>query len=175
MKTTKRIFAILLSLLVLVGLFAVAASAEGDSNKTCKCSKGHEMRLIIDQSCNEVLKEGEKNYMVFVCDVCSETKRVEGKRAHEEIIINGKESTCTENGLSEGLQCKVCGKITKEQTVTEKKPHVDNGNHYCANCKTDMLENRCAYCDQEHGTDFGGRMTAFFHSIALFFRNMFNR
>jgi len=172
MKSTKRFFAILLSMLMLVSVFAFAASAATD--KTCKCENLHDMKLIVDYSCKKDLK---KNYMVFYCEICDTYKTVDLEKAgeHEEEIIKGKDSTCTENGLSDGVKCKVCGDTIKEQTVTEKKPHVNNGEDYCANCGADMLENRCPYCNKDHGTSFGGRITRFFHDIAYNFQKMFNR
>ena len=174
MKTTKRILAILLSLFMLVGLFTLAVSAEGEDPKTCTCSAGHEMRLLIDQSCNENLKDGEKNYMVFICDDCNETIKVEGKLPHDFETIKGTKATCTQDGLKDGNKCKVCGKI--EQETLKASGHVDNGDGYCSNCKADLAgDSRCAYCHHVHGSDFNGKMTAFFHNIALFFQNMFNR
>lgn len=172
MKTTKRILAILLTLLTLFGICAFAAFAV--DGKTCKCANKHDMKLIVDYSCK---KDIEKNYMVFYCETCDTYKTVDldAPGPHDPEVIKGKNASCTENGLTDGEKCKVCGEITKEQKATNKAPHVNNGEDYCANCGADMLDNRCPYCNKDHGTSFGGKITRFFHDIAYRFQSFFGR
>lgn len=44
---------------------------------------------------------------------------------HTEETIPGKEATCTEDGLTEGIKCSVCGEILKAQETIEAKGHTE--------------------------------------------------
>ncbi|MBQ4468462.1 MAG: fibronectin type III domain-containing protein [Firmicutes bacterium] len=58
---------------------------------------------------------GEKK---FTCSVCGYTKTEEiPAKGHVEEILPGKEATCTEDGLTEGKKCSVCGEILVAQEV----------------------------------------------------------
>ena len=55
----------------------------------------------------------------FYCDVCEEDLCTE----HEEEVIPGKNATCTETGLTDGVKCSVCGETLKEQEEIEALGH----------------------------------------------------
>ncbi len=75
---------------------------------------------------------------------------VTAKKAHTEEVITGKAATCSEDGLTDGKKCTVCGEITVEQTkidahhtemiLTQKYP----------NCTEDGLTEgkQCTVCGE---------------------------
>ena len=69
---------------------------------------------------------------------------------HVEAIIEGKEATCTEAGLTEGKYCSVCEEILLEQQVIEPghTPTVLEG--VAATCTTDGLTegSQCSVCNE---------------------------
>ncbi len=171
MKLTKRVLALVLSVLMLLSVFAVCASAKAGDRNCSTCP--NKMNVIADYSCAEV-NEPEKNYVLYYCPKCDKTDRyyVDTPDDHIFVPAKGKEATCTEKGFT-AKECSVCHKLVKEETGL--KDHIKGDDGYCVNCHLDMLTDRCPYCQQQHGDDFGGRITRFFHNIALFFQNMFNR
>lgn len=42
---------------------------------------------------------------------------------HVAVMISGKDATCTENGLTEGKYCSLCGKVLKKQTAIDALDH----------------------------------------------------
>ena len=58
-----------------------------------------------------------------ICDICGEEYGV--LLAHTEKTIGGKAPTCTEEGLTDGKTCTVCGEIIKEQEVIEATGHTE--------------------------------------------------
>ena len=44
-------------------------------------------------------------------------------KGHKETVLSAVEQTCTETGLTEGLICTVCEKVTCSQNVIKKNPH----------------------------------------------------
>ena len=177
MKMTKRFFALLLTVLMLLSVFALAASAKAEEINCSFCGKP--MSVVADYSCKEDLGKNEKNYVIYYCQNCDNDQPVivylDERADHTPEVVKGTESTCTKKGLNDGKVCSVCGKELEKQTEKDFAPHEWDENNYCKNCGADKLTDRCPYCQQEHGTDFGGKMTRFFHNIAYFFQNMFNR
>ena len=93
------------------------------------------------------------------CANCGETQTVvvsEGK--HTEETIEGKAATCTENGLTDGIKCSVCGATLKEQEVIPATEHKNTelrnskkatcieegytGDTYCKDCNTLLSEGK---------------------------------
>lgn len=74
----------------------------------------------VDPTCDE------KGYTTYTCSGCTETK-VEDEPAtgHKEETVAAKAATCTEDGLTEGKKCSVCGVITEKQTVVSATGHTD--------------------------------------------------
>ena len=50
---------------------------------------------------------------------------LDGHICNGNIIIPAKSATCTDNGLTEGTQCDICGAVTKEQTKIDKLGHTE--------------------------------------------------
>lgn len=62
------------------------------------------------------------------------------EHVHTEVVVEGKQPICTEDGLSEGVKCSECGEWIKEQTVLAAAGHVDeNKDEICDVCK-EVLE-----------------------------------
>ncbi len=58
---------------------------------------------------------------------------------HTEEVIPGKEPTCTEPGLTEGVWCPICGEILVEQEEIPVTEHTDeNGDYVCDDCGEDL-------------------------------------
>lgn len=57
------------------------------------------------------------------CDALHTKGTVVNKLAHTEETITGKAATCTEDGLTDGKKCSVCGEVTVEQTVITANGH----------------------------------------------------
>ena len=69
-------------------------------------------------------KDDDKNYK---CDICEANLCTD----HVEETIVGKDATCTENGLTDGKQCSICGSIMLAQEVINALGHkasADDGN-----------------------------------------------
>ena len=57
------------------------------------------------------------------CSTCGATEGV--AKDHVEETIPGKAATCTEEGLTEGKKCSVCGTVTKVQETIAKTAHTE--------------------------------------------------
>lgn len=59
------------------------------------------------------------------CSDCDYSTASEFRPAlgHTEVSVKGKEATCTETGLTDGIKCSVCNEFIKEQTIIPKKDH----------------------------------------------------
>lgn len=67
---------------------------------------------VINPTCTE------EGYQRFVCTVCKEeVNETIPALGHEETVIKGKEATCTEDGLSDRIYCKICEAVISEQIV----------------------------------------------------------
>ena len=65
--------------------------------------------------------EGEETR---TCTVCGETEtRTADKAAHTPVTVEGKDATCTEEGLSDGEKCSVCGETLREQETIPALGH----------------------------------------------------
>lgn len=98
-----------------------------------------EKEWIIDQkpSCTE---EGSKHQVCLICGATINTTAIE-KLPHTEEIIPGKAPTCTEDGLTDGKKCSVCGEILVEQKIIPKTPHIDeNLDNICDVCGATIKE-----------------------------------
>ncbi|MGN0469244.1 MAG: fibronectin type III domain-containing protein, partial [Acutalibacteraceae bacterium] len=66
-------------------------------------------------------------YITYTCSVCGESyaEKTENALGHSEVTDEAVLPTCTENGLTQGSHCSVCGIIIKAQTVIEKTGHTE--------------------------------------------------
>ena len=91
-------------------------------------AKGHTPAEAVKENEVEPTCSVEGSYdEVVYCSVCEEelsreTKTVE-KLAHTPEVVPGKEATCSEEGLTDGEKCSVCGEVLKEQEPIEKLAH----------------------------------------------------
>lgn len=60
----------------------------------------------------------------MTCSVCGEKAGV--PKGHKETTVKGKDATCTETGLTDGIQCSVCKTWIKEKEVIPAKGHKEN-------------------------------------------------
>ena len=68
----------------------------------------------------------EEGYTKKICALCGKEKiEVIEKKQHTVVTDAGKDSTCTETGLTAGSHCSVCNTVITAQTVVEKKPHTE--------------------------------------------------
>ena len=63
-------------------------------------------------------------------------------KGHTEVVIEGKEATCTEDGLTEGKKCSVCGEILEAQEVIPAKGHTE-----------EVIEGKEATCTEDGLTE----------------------
>ena len=120
-KTLKLILAIIGSVLVVAlitgGIVAIASAVK--KNKQAKCQHEYgEMTIISNATC-------EENGVQFqTCTLCgyehSEDILATG---HTELLILPQDATCTQTGLSDGIDCLVCGKVLVERQVIPAKGH----------------------------------------------------
>ena len=83
---------------------------------------------------------------VTCCSVCGKelsrrTVLLE-KLPHEEVTVAGQAPTCTENGLTEGKQCTICGQMTAARQPISAVGHTDADRNY-----------RCDTCGEKLCTD----------------------
>jgi hypothetical protein len=65
----------------------------------------------------------ENGYTTFTCE-CGETyKDNEVPAAHTEQVLDAKEATCTEDGLTQGKKCSACGEVFTAQEKVDAKGH----------------------------------------------------
>lgn len=85
-------------------------------------STGHNhVGVVTDPTCTE------GGYTTFTCSKCGDiyTGDVTAKLGHTEEVVEGKDATCTETGLTDGKKCTVCGVTTVEQTTIPAKGHTE--------------------------------------------------
>ena len=81
--------------------------------------EGAEWLTVIYPSCST---EGVKSH-ICSCGAVVESEELE-KLAHTETDLLEKAATCTEEGLTAGKQCVICGTVTVSQTPLAKSSHV---------------------------------------------------
>lgn len=97
-----------------------------------------------------------EGYTTYTCSVCQDSYVGDKipKKGHDERIIPGKAATATEDGLSDGLECRVCAKVLVEQTVISAYGH-----NYIATVTAPGCEEvgyttyTCADCGEEYVSD----------------------
>ena len=80
-------------------------------------------------------------YTTYTCSVCGDSYigNEVGPLGHTEQIVLGKQETCTETGLTDGIKCSVCDEILTEQTEIPAYGHIDiNKDYMCDVCEQDL-------------------------------------
>lgn len=94
------------------------------------------------------LQEGS---VLYACSRCDEVRRESTpKGAHMPETVPGKDATCTDDGLTEGSKCSVCGTILKEQEEIPAKGHTPSEakkeNEKAATCTEAGSYDEVVYC-----------------------------
>ena len=75
-----------------------------------------------EATCSE---EGE---MTYTCQRCGATKTESiAKLPHTEETVKGYAATCTDDGLTDGVKCSVCGEVIVEQEIIPATGHTPDG------------------------------------------------
>ena len=82
--------------------------------------------------------DDDKNYK---CDVCEANLCTD----HVEEIIEGKDATCTETGLTEGKKCSICGSIMLEQEIIPASGHKASADDGDCTTAVKCANNGCDY------------------------------
>ncbi|MBR5968740.1 MAG: hypothetical protein IK016_00175 [Lachnospiraceae bacterium] len=109
------------------------ASCKEDGVKTFQCSGCNETRTeTIPKTDHQwddgkVTKEAscsENGVKSFHCTTCGETRTEDiPAKGHTHQTVPGKAATCTEKGLSDGINCSVCGEVLQAQTEIAPLDH----------------------------------------------------
>ena len=83
------------------------------------CKHEYQATKTVEPTCTK------GGYTVYTCTLCGRSYRGDfvDAKGHTEVTIPGKEATCIEAGLTEGIYCSVCGEVLKEQEVIPLKEH----------------------------------------------------
>lgn len=84
---------------------------------------GHD--YVIEETSATCLTSG---YTTYTCSVCGDTYTDNELKplGHTKVIIGeAKEATCTEDGITAGIKCSVCGEIIEPQQVIKATGHTD--------------------------------------------------
>ena len=110
--------------------------------KTDAVHAWNEGAVITAPTCTE---DGVKTY-TCTNKGCTATKtETVTHSGHTEVVIPGKAATCTEDGLTDGKKCSVCGTVTVEQTEIPAAGHKGGE----ATCEKPAV---CEVCGKEYGT-----------------------
>ncbi|MDO4379853.1 MAG: leucine-rich repeat domain-containing protein, partial [Clostridia bacterium] len=102
---------------------------DGLKTFTCSCGRsytekipavGHNFRsIVVEPTCVSI------GYEKSTCQNCglSYFIREISATGHTKTIVKGKEATCKENGLTEGVKCSVCGEVTVKQEEVKALGH----------------------------------------------------
>ncbi len=117
MTAGKRIMALLLCFVMAVSMMPVSAVAE----ETEESEHVHFYEAeVTEPTCTE------SGYTTYTCE-CGDSyidDYTEPLNHPETVVIPGTEATCTEPGLTDGLQCAVCGEVLQEQQEIPPVGHV---------------------------------------------------
>ncbi len=95
------------------------------------------------------IKEGERERECKECGLVEKETLTDA--VHDSRVVEGYESTCTEQGLSDGRKCILCGEMTTPQTPLELAPHKERKlTAVKATCTKEGLTEgtKCRICEQ---------------------------
>ncbi len=95
------------------------------------------------------VKDGVGTYKCSRCDM-TKTETIPATGEHTEELIPGKEPTCTEAGLTDGVKCSVCDAILMSQEEIPATGHTpDEAKHIPATCtENGKAVTKCAVCGE---------------------------
>ena len=125
--------------------------------------------------------EGSYDSVIYCRNCPTELRRetvIVEKADHTPETVPGKSATCTEDGLTDGVACSVCGKVfTAQEIIPATGNHVDgNGDGKCDNCGAKINgqdDGLCKWCGKDHSGSFRQKIVGFFHRIFYFFAHLF--
>ena len=133
---------------------AATCTAEGSYDEVVICSVcGEEIsrkQVTVDKAAHTWVENAGEEYLVSAatciqkavyyksCSACGTTSEetfAYGEfAAHTPETVPGKAATCTDDGLTEGSKCSVCGEVLKEQQTIVALSHTFAGNAVCSVC-----------------------------------------
>ena len=177
MKNAKLIIGIAVGVVAIVAIvLAIALSGgshthefgEWDVTEKPTCSeKGTKVRYCAcGEKQTEMIATLDHNYVDGECTNCGDIKEIpECKHGNVEVLA-AKAPTCTEQGLTEGKQCSVCGTITVAQQTIPTVAHTYDNKYdescnecgfiraaECAHIETEILKGYAATCTSTGLTD----------------------
>lgn len=85
---------------------------------------------------------------IGTCAACEKTYLISDLKPHSNVIIDGEKGyaeTCTEEGMTNGTLCLVCGNIIHQQVIKPTGHNFqfnENGNSVCVNCGVYKVNNK---------------------------------
>lgn len=103
-----------------------------------KCGHDYKSEITKEATCTQ---DGE---MTFTCTNCGDTyTETISATQHNPVTASGTPATCTEDGLTDGTKCSVCGTVIKAQEVIKATGHTDNDQDgVCDMCGEDANTNK---------------------------------
>ena len=139
---------------------SIPAKGHNEETETKEATCTEEGYIITQcTTCNEILSEttipakghtgGEATCTArAVCKVCNKPYGEYG--AHETILYDGAEATCTQPGYEPGLKCELCGLVIREPVQTEIKEHTIVSETTDPTCtEPGYTKEYCSVCGEE--------------------------
>ena len=145
MKQFKTVLSLLLALLLVLAAAPTATFAEPSADG---CDKADDGRHVWKESDRKAPTCTDPGYIQWTCAACGITV-MEKIPAHFPVPIPSRAATCTEDGLTEGSKCSVCGQVLVAQEIIPATGHtviIASGRE--ATCTEDGLTDgqTCSVC-----------------------------
>ena len=108
-----------------------------------------------DMSQHTIIRESsclEEGLASSTCSICGYSEEYTIERYdHFKVILEGREATCSETGLTSGMECIDCHTVLEEQEIIEKLPHTEQTvPGYAPTCTEEGLSDGvvCIICDE---------------------------
>lgn len=155
-KTYRRLFALLMTLVMLLGMVPVASAELAGSFDTVGCSHkpvSWQWSKEPSKSCEEYARQERR------CTICCQLLETQEERgAHKWTTRVVEDATCTERGYKETI-CKVCGDEKNGPEPVPAKGH-DWGSWYWLGSQPSCLEGSCAIASAATHRRTAGGITA---------------
>ena len=116
-------------------VYCTVCDAELDRTTAIVSALGHDYKAVVTKP--DCVNGG---YTTYTCSVCGDDYKADEVAAtgHTEVTVSGKDATCTEDGLTEGKKCSVCGEVTVAQDKIDATGHDEYD-----------LEEKAATCEED--------------------------